>query len=34
VQPGPGSDVRFEPRGTQTVRSIGSVEVYALERSG
>jgi len=34
VQTAPGIDVRFVSRGPQTVRSIGSVEVYALERTG
>jgi adenylate cyclase len=34
VEPGSAIDVRFVARGTQTVRSIGAVEVYALERSG
>jgi adenylate cyclase len=33
VQRGPEVAVRFDPRGVQQVRSIGSVEVFALERS-
>jgi adenylate cyclase len=34
LRPDSGIDVRFVPRGTQQLRSIGSVEVFALERSG
>jgi len=34
LRPDSGCDVRFVDRGTQQLRSIGSVEVFALERSG
>ena len=33
LRPASGIEVRFVPRGTQHLRSIGSVEVFALERS-
>src|SRR5437762_473507 len=33
LRPDSGCDVRFVDRGTQQLRSIGSVEVFALERS-
>jgi adenylate cyclase len=34
LEPGAGAGVHFVDRGAQTVRSIGSVGVYALERRG
>jgi adenylate cyclase len=34
LRPDSGCDVHFVARGTQQLRSIGSVEVFALERSG
>ena len=33
LRPAAGIEVRFVPRGTHRLRSIGSVEVFALERS-
>ena len=33
LRPASGIEVRFVPRGSQQLRSIGSVEVFALERS-
>jgi adenylate cyclase len=34
VEPAAGADVRFVARGSKDVRSIGPIEVYAVERSG
>ena len=34
LQPGANGEVTWVARGTQPVRSIGPVEVFALERSG